>query len=292
MQYLEQQLDSILSQTFENFELVISDDSSIDQTWEILEHYASKDSRIKIWRQNKNLGFKKNFEFLLRKSTGHHIALADQDDIWLPNHIELLSKNIGTNLMACGNSELIDSEGRSMSTTMKDLAAIDFIPDDGDRQFHHLMYNNFVQGCTALISRRLIDLALPIPDEVRFHDYWLAAVATISSSVIYVDEVVVKYRQHTNNVIGSGSSRFKNIFKRGKSESQTVCESLLGRFATQMSEQRALQLKEAIRHAESRQALGPGIFCALNTLKRYETIYWSRSVKLKYLRVFKALVGL
>ena len=65
--YLKEQLDSILNQTYTNFNLIISDDSSKDETREILEEYKKQDSRIKVYYQKKNLGYLKNFEFFLHK---------------------------------------------------------------------------------------------------------------------------------------------------------------------------------------------------------------------------------
>lgn len=290
--YVGPQIDSILAQTFGDFELIISDDASSDQTCEILDDYARKDPRIKIRKQGCNLGFKRNFEFLLTEATGRYVALADQDDIWIPTHIELLMKSIGNSLLACGNCELVDSTGRILGRTMKDEAGIEFVPADMESQFHHLLYNNFVQGCTALISRRLIDLALPIPENVRFHDYWLASVAALTSPIVYIDEAIVKYRQHDNNVIGTKGTVLSRMLKREKPETQMICESLLSRFGSVLTDLQTNQLKVAIRHFESRYSFGPGLYCAFNTYRKYEIIYWSQSKKTKLPRVLKALVGL
>ena len=65
--YLKELLDSILNQTYKNIRLIISDDCSKDNTREILEEYAKKDSRIVLYAQEHNLGYVKNFEFLLEK---------------------------------------------------------------------------------------------------------------------------------------------------------------------------------------------------------------------------------
>jgi glycosyltransferase involved in cell wall biosynthesis len=291
MRYLKYQIESILCQTFGDFELLISDDASSDETCEILDYYACNDPRIKIMRQARNLGFKKNFELLLRESTRPYVALADQDDIWVPNHIELLMKNIGDRLIVCANSELIDGEGRSMGRTMMNASGIEFVPSDKEAQLQYLLYGNFVQGCTTLISRNLIDLALPIPDNVRFHDYWLASVAAVFCPIVYIDEIIVKYRQHTSNVIGSDRKPLLGVLKAGRPEAQNICESLLSRFGPILQDIQISQLKEATRHWESRSGFGPGVFCAFNTFRQYEAIYWSRSHKLRWLRIIKALVG-
>ena len=60
--FIREQLDSIISQTYTNWELIICDDCSTDATWEILKSYKEKDSRINIFKNDKNLGFKKNFD--------------------------------------------------------------------------------------------------------------------------------------------------------------------------------------------------------------------------------------
>src|ERR1700738_2723794 len=82
--YLKPLLESLLAQTWRPLEIVCSDDHSSDGTWEILEHYQSMHPYIfRIYRNEKNLGYIKNFERSLFLSKGEFIALADHDDIWL-----------------------------------------------------------------------------------------------------------------------------------------------------------------------------------------------------------------
>ena len=86
--YLKEQLDSILNQTYKNIRLIISDDCSKDSTKEILKEYEQKDERIKVFYQEKNLGYIKNFEFLLKQVQDEIYMLSDQDDVWLPEKVE------------------------------------------------------------------------------------------------------------------------------------------------------------------------------------------------------------
>lgn len=72
--YLREQIDSILNQTYSKFRLLISDDCSQDKTREILKEYEEKDKRITVFYQEKNLGYVKNFEFLLRKSRKQNLC--------------------------------------------------------------------------------------------------------------------------------------------------------------------------------------------------------------------------
>ena len=86
--YLEEQIESILNQTYSNFRLIISDDCSTDRTCAILKEYAQKDNRIELYFQEKNLGYVKNFEFLLGKVESELYMLSDQDDYWFPEKVE------------------------------------------------------------------------------------------------------------------------------------------------------------------------------------------------------------
>ena len=90
--YLKEQIDSILNQTVSDFELIVCDDVSSDSTMDILNGYAAKDSRVHVFRNEENLGFLKNFEKAIRiclDRGAEYVALADQDDIWTENHLEV-----------------------------------------------------------------------------------------------------------------------------------------------------------------------------------------------------------
>ena len=88
--YIREALDSLLIQSFTNFELIISDNSSTDNTQEICQTYATKDSRIKYIRQQKNIGVALNFEFVLNMAQAEYFTWAASDDFWSENWIELL----------------------------------------------------------------------------------------------------------------------------------------------------------------------------------------------------------
>ena len=89
--YVEEQLKSIISQSYENWNLVIRDDGSSDNTLKILNEYSKNDKRIHIISDNKgNLGLVKNFEELMKRSTEEYIMFSDQDDVWVDNKINIL----------------------------------------------------------------------------------------------------------------------------------------------------------------------------------------------------------
>ena len=78
---LEESIESILNQTYSNFEFLIVDDLSDDKTYQILENYKNKDSRIRVFKNKENIGLTKSLNILLKQSKGFYIARQDADDI-------------------------------------------------------------------------------------------------------------------------------------------------------------------------------------------------------------------
>lgn len=209
--YIREQLDSIIAQTYQDFELIVCDDCSTDNTMQILKEYAAKDCRIKINANEHNIGFKKNFEKAVSLCSGQFIALSDQDDIWLPNHLEVLYNNIGDNAVAVGDAILMDGKGKDFGMNLKYQMGI-------DRQYHNslemaltiLCYRNWMQGASMLLNRKYIGYFLPMPDCVKFHDVWISLIACLHSKLAFIDTPVTKYRQHANNTSS------KHIKRRNK----------------------------------------------------------------------------
>jgi glycosyltransferase involved in cell wall biosynthesis len=202
--YIREQLDSILEQTYKNFELIICDDCSTDSTRDILIEYEQQDNRIHIFFNTANIGFKKNFEKAISLCKGEYIALSDQDDIWTNNHLEVLLEYKGSFQLVCSNSEHITYNGIKTGHISQYDANKAF--KDTDTSLFVLLFSNFVQGCTILIDRTILHQAFPIPDEVEWHDYWLAVIAAMNHSIIFINKITVLYRQHNNNVTRYGKS--------------------------------------------------------------------------------------
>lgn len=198
--FIRQQMDSILSQSLSNFEVVICDDCSTDSTVHILKEYASKDSRIKFFENKHNLGYKKNFEKIISLCQGEYIAFCDQDDIWEPDHLKILIQEIGSNDCVCGNALLIDSNGNSLRRTMREIIPIRIFPQNTEDIFSHEVYGNIVQGAASMIRQSLVKKIIPIPDSVKYHDWWIALNACNNNGCKYVDRILLKYRQHESSI--------------------------------------------------------------------------------------------
>ena len=193
--YLKEQLDSIYAQTYKNIEVIVCDDCSSDKTVEILDEYKEKYG-LKYYINEKNLGFKKNFEKAISLCSGDFIALADQDDIWIENKIEVLVKEIK-------ESSLIHSACSLIDENSKDISTLWVKEDDFKYSFAKLIFGNTVTGCTVLLKKELLKDAFPIPTGEKYHDWWLALLATKMNGIAYCDQALVKYRQHSTQDTGA-----------------------------------------------------------------------------------------
>jgi len=112
--HLRKSIESILSQSYENFEFIIVDDFSNDSSWKIIQDYSAKDKRINAYRREKNLGLTKNLNFMINKSKGEFIARMDSDDISLKNRlyeqIEYMKNNPKIDILGTASIEIDNEE--------------------------------------------------------------------------------------------------------------------------------------------------------------------------------------
>ncbi|CAA6812953.1 MAG: Alpha-L-Rha alpha-1,3-L-rhamnosyltransferase (EC [uncultured Thiotrichaceae bacterium] len=220
-EYLKQQMDSLLSQSYPNLEIIISDDASTDQTVSILQSYSQ--ANLFIFVNKKNLGFNQNFESCLKKCTGQYICISDQDDEWHTEKIQQLYEKIKNHPMVFSDSAFIDEKGKLLQTTMSQSLNRTFSPINSPLE---LVYCNIVSGHSMLFARKLLDKALPIPDSV-FYDWWLAFVATTTGEVQYLDAELVNHREHSGSAMLIHSQ--KNILDSKKHRRSKRHKELLAR---------------------------------------------------------------
>jgi hypothetical protein len=192
--FLPQQLDSLLSQTHANLEIVASDDGSTDATPSLLERYAQADRRIRVVANAENLGFAGNFARALSLCRGDYIAPCDQDDVWLPEKISALLAAIGERALAYCDSTLVNEEGAAAGLRMSQV--IPMLSTDDPAPF---AFGNCVSGHAMLFRKDLLARGLPTPPAF-FYDWWIAAVAAAAGGVVFCDRSLVMYRQHGGNI--------------------------------------------------------------------------------------------
>lgn len=296
-EFIEKQIDSILEQTYSDFELIICDDCSKDNTVSILKEYELKDKRIKVVVNESNLGFKKNFEKIISLCNGDYIAFCDQDDIWTQNHLEILLNEIGNKDLICGNAELIDKTGNKMKlTTYECLSNFNF-PNQNELLFKNLLYGNFAQGTAMMITKRIANQITPIPECVLYHDWWAASIATLNNGCSYTNKTVLLYRQHGSNQTVTKEYKVFSSIKTAIEKRKKIKEEYKNKieYATELEKrtknpdflnsiQESKQYYTSLLH---NQCKGISLF-----RKNYSSIYWVRnpSKKLYLLRFIKVFL--
>lgn len=207
--FIEKQLQSILSQSFTNFELIICDDCSTDNTVEIINKYLHNDSRIKLFINDNNIGFKKNFEKIISKCTGEYVAFADQDDIWCENHLLDLYENINNYNVICGNNSFINENDNEIGINFyeSNLFSENKYPRNIDILLKIILSGNCFQGASMLIKKKFLNMCLPIPENFYYHDLWIASIACCTDSFKVMNNIITLYRQHNRQVT-------KNYFRK------------------------------------------------------------------------------
>lgn len=209
-QFLKEQLDSLLSQTYGNLEILIRDDGSKDATCDILKEYEKKHPNIQVYLEE-NVGVTKSFFELLKKSDADYVAFSDQDDVWLKEKVEKAVeklRGIKEPALYCSNKILVDTNLRIIAeNNHKKL-----IPG-----FENAVVECICTGCTSMMNRALADnLKQHIPERAILHDWWCYLAASYLGKVIFDDNAYIWYRQHGGNVIGASPTLFGSM--RAKAE--------------------------------------------------------------------------
>lgn len=210
--YIDEQLESLRRQSFRDWVLWVRDDGSTDKTLEVVRRFSELDPRIRLVDdQLGNQGPAGNFGALLTHAYAEgarYVFLADQDDIWADDKMERQLARMVENDEA--------GEGPTPRVMYSDLEVVDRDMKRIHRSFMRyemlrhekdplpvLLAQNFVTGCTMLVNRELLEVALPIPSRVMMHDWWLALCAAATGDLHHLPEQTVRYRQHGRNQVGA-----------------------------------------------------------------------------------------
>ncbi len=215
IEYLIKQIDSILNQTYTNISLIISDDNSSNkEVQEVLKKYEKEDSRIKLFIQNENLGYIKNFEFLLNKSTAEYIMFADHDDIWYEDKVEESLKKLkeeDVDLVYC-NANQIDENGKIIEEDYFKYKNVPIV--NGHSNIALSRYIGI--GCSQMFTKSVKTKMIPFTNEVIAHDWLVSFIANENKGIACIEKKLFGYRLHNTNVYG-GRSLEQNL-QRWKKE--------------------------------------------------------------------------
>lgn len=211
-QFLAEQIRSIQEQSYTDWTLFIRDDGSSDNTKEILKDFEHQDSRIHLIDNDKsdNLGVIKSFHKLVNHDRADYYFFSDQDDVWLPNKLELSLKEAQNYpadlpLMVYMDLKVVNQDLEIMTESMV------------KSQSHHAntelvqeLTENTVTGGVAMINHTLAEMWQET-DDILMHDWYLALLASAFGNLVFIDQPGELYRQHSDNVLGARtlSKRFK-----------------------------------------------------------------------------------
>ena len=208
--YIAEQIESVLSQTCQDFTLYINDDKSTDNTYEIISGYARRFPKKIVASQNeRNVGgAKHNFMQMMIDHKDDYIMLCDQDDIWLPDKIgktlakmKDIEKEHGTStpLLVYTNLTVVKDNLEVIAYSYEKMANKNF--DNNSLSFTVTMNN--AAGCTTMYNRALSDLIQAVPGNFVMHDWWLYLVAASFGKISAIQYPTILHRQHKENESGA-----------------------------------------------------------------------------------------
>ena len=210
--YIKEQIESILKQEKVEVSLLIRDDGSSDKTIEIVQELAKTNQNITIY-EGQNIGPARSFMDLINNSGDfNYFAFADQDDVWKPQ--KLIS---AINKIEQAQKKTQEQES-ALEVVDENLNTIEIKKVSGNFCFEGEMVKNFATGCTQVFNKAMRDKIKKYhPTYLIMHDSWITRVCyAIGGNVIIDENTYIKYRQHTNNVLGykdEGLQKLKKQFK-------------------------------------------------------------------------------
>ena len=226
LDWLREQLESLEAQTYPNLRLYIQDDCSPTVPFEKIEDCVRDCIRsfpYEIKRNEVNLGSNQTFERLTQEAEASYFAYCDQDDVWLPEKLEVLQEEIERSgaLLVCSDMYIIDGDGKQTADSITKIRR-HHIFRSGEGLAEGLLISNFVTGCTMLIRRETAKAAVPFCPYM-VHDHYIALYCAAIGRIQSVMHPLIRYRIHSDNQSGvMAGVRDKDSY--GKIRIDTVVE--------------------------------------------------------------------
>lgn len=213
--YIGEMIESIVSQDYQDWHLIVSDDQSTDNTREILDAYVEKFAdKMTHYRSGCRFGNAQN-HFMHLLSEFHdapYIMFADQDDVWHPDKIRKTYQKMKETendsafaVMVHTDLRVVDQELNCIHPSFMRMSDI-----SGTRvQTKQLLLQNVVTGCTMMLNRKAAEIAIQYQtdEKIAMHDWWIALLCSVCGKIGYLNEATIDYRQHGTNSVGAKNVR-------------------------------------------------------------------------------------
>ena len=208
--YLEEQIKSIIKQSYKNWILYIRDDGSKDNTLKIINRYTYKyPDKIKLIADDRgNLGSNMNFKELMQYSKNEYCMFCDQDDVWLEDKIKLsldkikkLENKYGKNTPILVHTDLkvVNEKLDEISESFWEYIKL----NPSLTSINNLLVRNNITGCTIIMNNKLKEYSKKISVQCCMHDWWIALVESSMGKIGIINQPTILYRQHNNNQVGA-----------------------------------------------------------------------------------------
>ncbi len=200
--WIQEFLNSLECQSYKNWRLVVSDDASQDETLEMIgAHFKSNPEKLMVVkRTGTGKGVTGNFQDAVASTDSEYVLLADQDDVWLPEKLsaslELMSsteRNKETPTLVFSDLKVVDEH---LACISESWWTYNHVKADFAKSFKGLLYQNIVPGCSMMLNRALIKMAMPFPKGIYMHDWWFLMVCSAFGDVDFSTKQLVLYRRH------------------------------------------------------------------------------------------------
>lgn len=202
--YIKDQIESLLKQSYKNWNLIISDDESKDDTYRIIMEYNNGHKNVDCIRHTPKDGALGNFNFLIKVAREKmneydYFMFCDQDDVWLENKIKetlkfMESKEKNEAILIYTDKQFVDKKLNYLNENSKKMSQI---------EFENIIHQNPAYGCTMMFNKKLLENLEEIPKEFINHDHYVLIVAFLIGKIYYLNQKLILYRQHGNNVSGN-----------------------------------------------------------------------------------------
>lgn len=222
--FIKEQIDSILNQNEAVDEIIIFDDQSTDNTWNLLVEFQRKYSnKIYLFQNEKNIGYYANIQQAIKRCTNEIICLADQDDIWLPDKIATLKQYFNDHSDVagiCTNGFIVDEYSEIMSKyDLWERMSFPFNLVSKSNLFKEYIYTveNAATGATIAFKKSALDLDKPFPTiPLLIHDRWIVMKLFEASKVAFLNKKLIKYRIHNQQSIGGIEENIEKFIEYNK----------------------------------------------------------------------------
>ena len=206
--FIREQIDSILRQLSSDDEIIVSDDGSTDDTISIID--SINDKRIRIIEGPRKHSPTPNFECAMKVAKGDYIFMADQDDVWKPNKVEVCIEWLHKYDCVVSDAEVTDSNLNPLYPSLYTIMQV------RQGRIYNTVWKNGYTGCCMAFRRNVLKASLPFPKNIPMHDIWIGNVAAYKYNMKFIADKLIMFRRHNETISCNGKGSKYSIWQQMK----------------------------------------------------------------------------